>query len=148
VRRALFPFAVLAVAIVALASAGGDGAGAAGRTVAVTLDEWTLSTDAPSVPAGRVTFETRNAGAADHELLVVRTRLDADRLRDPRFAGVYVLGAPHDHFAEAAGLRSRHIGPGRSRRDAVDLAPGDYVLFCGLPGHYAKGQRAALRVTP
>ena len=50
--------------------------------------------------------------------------------------------------AQAAGLRSRHITPGRSRRDTADLAPGDYVLFCGLRGHYAKGQRAALRVTP
>jgi uncharacterized cupredoxin-like copper-binding protein len=146
VKRAIAPFVLLAIAIFALAS-GGGGAQAAGQTVAVTLDEWTLTPDRATVRAGTVTFDTRNAGKLDHELLVVRTELKADELGDPRFAGVYVVGAPHAHFAEAAGLRSRHIGPQRARRDVVDLKPGNYVLFCGLEGHYRSGQRAALRVT-
>lgn len=143
--KGLAPFLLLA--IVAIALAGGGGAEAAGRTVGVTLDEWALTPDRVTVPAGRVTFETRNAGALEHELLVVRTELPAEKVRDPRFAGVYVLGRPHDHFAKLQGLRSSHIEPGRARVDAVDLEPGNYVLLCSLPKHLERGQVAELRVT-
>ena len=144
-KWAIAPF--VAVALIVAALAGGGGAQAAGQTVRGTLDEWSLGTDRTTVRAGEVTFDTRNTGAVDHELLVVRTELDADAIGDPRFAGVYVVGRPHDHFAEAAGLRSRHITPGRGRRDVAELAAGDYVLLCGLPGHYRRGQFGALRVT-
>ena len=143
--KALAPFLVVAVAVVALM--GGGGAEASDRSIDVTLDEWTLTPDRVTVPAGRVTFETLNAGAIEHELLVVRSELDADKVRDPRFAGVYVLGRPHDHFAELQGLRSRHIGAGRGRTDEVDLKAGNYLLLCGIPGHLERGQVASLRVT-
>ena len=144
-KRALVASVLAGLVVLALIS--GGGAQAAGQTVEVTLDEWTLTADRATVAAGTVTFDTRNAGSADHDLLVVRTELDADDLGDPRYAGVYVVGRPHDHFSEALGQRSRHIPSQRSRRDVVDLAPGRYVLFCSLPGHRAKGQRTALTVT-
>lgn len=145
-RRALLPFAALAAAI-ALIAAGGGGAAASERTVGVTLGDRSLTAGAVTVPAGRVAFESRNDGTSEHELLIVRTELAPDELGDPRFAGVYALGSPHDHFASVSGVRSRHVAPGRSRRDVVDLAPGRYVLFCGLPGHYESGQRTGLTVT-
>jgi uncharacterized cupredoxin-like copper-binding protein len=148
VRHPIPPFTRVALLALALLIGGCGGTPAADRTVDVTLDEWTLTAARASVGAGEVAFESRNDGAEEHELLIVRTRLSPERITDPRFAGTYVLGAPHDHFSEAAGLRSRHLGPGRSRRDVVDLTPGDYVLFCGLPGHLENGQAAALRVTP
>lgn len=145
-KLALAPFLLLAAVILALV--GGGGAQASDQTVSVNLDEWSLSTDRATVRAGTVTFDSLNSGKIDHELLVVRTKLDKDKLGDPRYAGVYAVGSPHDHFAAVSGLRSRHITPGRTRTDVVDLPAGDYVLFCSLEGHYANGQRAALRVTP
>jgi uncharacterized cupredoxin-like copper-binding protein len=144
--RALLALVVAILAVGGLVTlASGDGG--EGRTVAVVLDEWSVEPALRTVHAGRVAFETSNEGRVDHELLVVRTKLPADKLGDPRFAGVYAVGAPHDHFAQAAGLGSRHLVPGRRRVDVATLTPGDYVLFCSLPGHYARGQRAALRVT-
>ena len=145
-KRALAPFVLVAIAVGALLL-GAGGSAAATQQLAVTLDEGVLAASASTVRSGALQIDTTNAGAADHEILIVRTELPADRLGDPRFAGIYVLGQPHAHFEEAAGLKSRHIRPGGSRRDVVDLAPGNYVLFCGLPGHYESGQRAALRVT-
>ena len=140
--------AVLATgAVVAAALAASSGTAGGGSRVEVVLDEWRVAPAVRSVPAGEVTFETRNEGAVEHELRVVRTALPPDRLGDPRFAGVYAVGAPHDHFAQAAGLPSPHVRPGERRVDVAELTPGDYVLFCSLPGHYARGQRAALRVT-
>jgi uncharacterized cupredoxin-like copper-binding protein len=144
VKLAIAPFLILALVIGALVSGGAE---ASNPTVRVTLDEWTLTAEQPTVRAGRVTFDSANTGRTDHELLVVRTELRPEEIRDPRFAGVYVLGAPHSHLDKLDGLRSRHIAPQRTRRDVVDLAPGKYVLFCGLPGHLRNGQRAALRVT-
>ena len=147
--RRLLPAVVAlpATGAVVAAALAASGAAAGGTTVDVVLDEWSLEASTGSVRAGEVAFETRNDGRVEHELLVVRTALPADRLGDPRFAGVYAVGAPHDHFAQAAGLPSRHVRPGASRVDVAKLTPGDYVLFCSLPGHYARGQRAALRVT-
>ena len=144
--KALFPFLVVAIAIAALV--GGGGAQASDdRTIDVTLDEWSLTPDRATVSAGRVTFRSTNEGAIEHEMLVVRSELEPDEIRDPRFAGVYVLGQPHSHFAKLQGLRSGHIVPGRSRTDEVDLKPGNYVLLCSINGHMRQGQRAALRVT-
>jgi hypothetical protein len=150
VKHALPVLAVAALALVVLLSGSGSGSGneATVPTVNVTLDEWTLTTDRATVPAGEVFFESRNDGAIDHELLVVRSRLSPESITDARYAGTYVIGTPHDHTAEAAGLRSRHIGAGRTRRESAELPPGDYVLFCGLPDHRENGQVATLRVAP
>lgn len=145
-RRALAPFVLAAIVAGALLM-GAGGSAAATQRLAVTLDEGVLTTSAATVRAGALQIDTRNTGATDHELLVVRTELPADRLGDPRFAGVFVLGRPHDHFAKLQGRGSGHILAGSTRRDVVDLEPGRYVLFCSLPGHYRSGQRAALRVT-
>ena len=145
-RRALAPFVLLAIVVGALLT-GAGGSAAATQQLQVTLDEGSLVASDATVRAGALQIDTKTLGKADHELLIVRTELPADRLGDPRYAGIYVLGQPHDHFAKAAGLKSRHIRPSGARRDVIELEPGKYVLFCGLPGHYKSGQRAALRVT-
>lgn len=143
----LFPLAGVVAFVMTL---GGGATAATPRTVGVTLADSRLTADVRTVSAGEVTFKARNAGSTDHELLVIRTELGADRLGPParrRFAGLYVVGAPHIHGEETPGLRSRHVTPGRTRTDRVTLKPGRYVLFCGLPGHYESGQRTELRVT-
>ena len=138
------------LAVAGLVGAVASGADTAGPGLAITLDEWVVKTSSPTVPAGPVRIKTRNEGSVQHELLIVRTEKSMDTLGTPerrRYAGVYVLGQPHDHFAKLLGIRSRHIRAGGSRSDLVDLKPGHYVLFCSLPGHYEQGQRSELRVT-
>ena len=151
-RFSLFVF-IAALAAIAFAVAPGGSKGAAPGVVGVTLAEGSLKPAVKSVRAGRVTFDTRNAGRAEHELLVVKTDLAPGDfpmgLEGPavKLAGDVVLGVPHTHNShDATRAATRHVRPGASRRETIVLEPGRYVLLCSLPGHYESGQRAALTV--
>ena len=130
-----------------------SGGAAADGVVGVELSEWRIGVDAGSVRAGEVTFETRNTGAVEHELLVVKTgRAPEDiplGLEGPAvgLVGKVVLGKVHKHQPGLTLKRQQHLQPGRARRDTVRLSPGAYVLLCTLPGHYQAGQRASLTVS-
>ena len=134
--------------VLVVGSAGGDDGG---PRVHVAFDEWTLGTDATSVPAGRVTFAEKNDGKQEHDLLIVRTTkrelpVGLEGVR-PSLAGKVVLGREHprhEHASMSGALH--HLGPGRSRRRSVELEPGRYVLICSLPGHYEAGQKSELLV--
>ena len=145
-------FTILVLAVIVAAVVVSAATGSPGSRVRVTLEERSLRPDAQSVAAGRVTFETVNRGTQEHELLVVRTDLPAGDLpmglEGPalELAGDVVLGAPHSHHALDRRSAARHVAPGGTRRETVELSPGRYVLLCSLPGHYAAGQRASLLV--
>lgn len=136
--------------IVALATSGSEGegtitparGGASGSarapatapgTITVGLGEWYVRPEQPSVPAGKVTFVARNAGAVEHELMIERAPI--------RFE------APGRPTEDAALAMVEDIAPGATGRMTVRLAAGRYVLFCNLPGHYAAGQHTAFSVT-
>ena len=148
--RRLLVAAVIPVALVAGIATASGGPSDDG-SVLVTMDEYTLDADRATVPAGVVRFETRNEGAIDHELLVVRTDVAPDDiplgLEGPAvgLVGDVVLGRAHRHGTGSAAV-SRHVRPGGERAESVRLTPGEYVLLCSLPGHYQAGQRAALTV--
>lgn len=157
-RGLRFPIALLLAVLAtgpALYFLSGTGAKAAGDAVKVELGDFTVK--APqTVPAGRVTFETKNTGKVEHELLIVRTDLAPDKiplgLEGPslKIAGKLVLGKQHTHEAQLKrGLRSgpAHIQPTQTRRDTVTLTPGTYVMLCNLSGHYEAGQATRLEVT-
>ena len=133
------------------------GSAADSGVLRVTLSEWKVTPERQTVKAGPLTIETENTGRVEHELLIVRTdRAPGDLplgLQGPALTGAgqkLVLGRAHGHASAGAfgGLgRTKHIQPGRIRRDSVTLAPGRYVLLCNLPQHYESGQRVALTVT-
>lgn len=149
-RWVLVALAALAgLAVLAVPSSGG---GAGDRVVAVNLSEFELEVDRTEVSAGRVRFDTSNEGRLEHELLIVRTDLAPDALPlgldgpSLALAGEVVLGTPHGHGTHQASAGSHHVQPGQSRRDALILIPGRYVLLCNLPRHYEAGQSAHLLV--
>lgn len=77
--------ALFAIVAVVAACSGGSSSGAspsvaalAGSPVKVTLEEFAVTPDVASVPAGTVTFVANNTGPEDtHELVVIRTDLGA-----------------------------------------------------------------------
>ena len=121
-------------------------------TVSVTLQEFAVRPSMASMPAGTVTFVAKNTGPDDvHEMVVIRTDLDADALpvdRDGKAAeegtGITTLGETGD------------IAVGETKEASFELLPGKYLLICNivqtepdgsLEAHYKVGMRTAFTVT-
>jgi uncharacterized cupredoxin-like copper-binding protein len=92
------------------------------------------------VSSGEVRLSVRNKGPDAHELIIVRARgLQLPLRRD----GLTV----NEEALERATAGVLEPGsPGGLRELRVHLAPGRYVLFCNMSGHYLGGMRAELVV--
>ena len=132
-------------AILALAGAVATGSPAAAETstgashVSVTLKEMSVQLSTATVPAGPVTFDITNTGAAEHEFVILKTDIDAAALPEADEEG---KATEIGHVDEIDPVPS-----GESRSLSVTLGPGNYLLVCNKPGHYAAGMRAAFTVS-
>jgi uncharacterized cupredoxin-like copper-binding protein len=113
-----------------------------GTPVNVLLEDFKVRPDAAVVPAGTVRFRILNHGPTTHQLNVIRTDRAPDKLPLQRDGLTVNDEAPGlDHLDEAQGLDID------DRKTLVlRLAPGHYVLYCNLEGHYLGGMYAALTV--
>lgn len=109
-------------------------------TVNVSLDDhMAITLDRSTVYAGRVLFAVTNRGAALHELVVLRTNTPPDQMQpDPEEAGKV---EEDGHIGEIDG-----VDPGRFSALQLDLEPGNYLLICNEPGHFAAGMHLQLTV--
>lgn len=114
-------------------TAAGNAAPAGVRTIHVKLGEMWVKPDYTSVKAGKVTFAATNTGQVEHELMIERVPLKMDG-----------PGRPNE---EAAQGMIEDMEPGDSGKMTLKLAPGSYVLFCNVTGHYAAGQHIRFNVT-
>jgi uncharacterized cupredoxin-like copper-binding protein len=111
---------------------------AAAGTVTAALSQFKVELGAPSAPAGSVTFDVTNNGTVEHEFVVFKTDLAADKLPltadgttvDEEGKGVTAV----DEIAEFAA--------GTTESLTVDLPAGRYVVICNVPTHYTKGMHA------
>jgi len=113
-----------------------------GTPVNVLLDDFRVREDAAVVPAGTVSFRVRNQGPTSHELIVVRTDRAPDKLPLQRD------GLTVDEEARGIKLLDEIEGLDIDDRQTLvlDLAAGNYVMYCNLEGHYLGGMYAALTV--
>ena len=113
-----------------------------GTPVNVRLEDFKVRRDAAVVRAGTVSFLIRNQGPTTHEIIVVRTDLAPDKL-PLQSDGLTVdeEGDGVEFLDEAQGL---DIDDRQTM--VLDLAAGNYVLYCNLEGHYLGGMHAALTV--
>ncbi len=143
-RRSLIVVAVLSLPVLVLAACGGEDTGAAGGAgstdVAVSLADFSITPDVTSLPAGSVTFAIENDGTQEHEMVVIRTDLDA--------AVVPVEGDQAEE--ESPGLQPmgevEDLEPGDSSDLTLTLDPGRYLLICNYPGHFQKGMWSVIQV--
>lgn len=103
------------------------------------------------VKAGNVTFKLDNAGAIEHELIVIRTDLDSGALPTDADGAATEDGAVAPKAAgHADGEHGAHVGThvptGEKATVTVRLKPGKYALVCNLPGHYGAGMHANFKV--
>jgi hypothetical protein len=119
--------------------------------VTVNLTEWTVAPEPDAIAAGSVTFNAKNIGGEEHDLMIIKTDLAPEALptkddgsADDEGEGIEVL----HHIHNVAAL-------GGEDSATVDLEPGAYVLICnvvqetasGTVSHYASGMHAAFTVT-
>jgi uncharacterized cupredoxin-like copper-binding protein len=148
-RRTMLAIGVLFVPVaLALPGCGGDDEGGE-STVAVTLQEFAVAPAEPSTSAGSVTFEAINEGPDDdHELVVIRTDLEAQSLPTAEDGSVDESGEGMEVIGEI-----EEFPPGESRSATFDLEAGNYVLICNIydadeqEAHYEEGMRTSFTVT-
>ncbi|MBI1743716.1 cupredoxin domain-containing protein [Candidatus Acetothermia bacterium] len=95
------------------------------QQIQVTLREWEIVPANISAKAGRVRFVVSNEGTINHgfeiEGMVQGTKFEKEI--EPLVAG-------------------------QTKTLEVDLAPGEYEVYCPVPGHKAKGMKGELTVQP
>ena len=107
---------------------------------AVSLDEFEMTVDRASALGEAVDFTVTNDGTIFHNFRVVATDLAPDALP---------LDGPvvdESQFDEVGGFSSL-LQPGEQLIVNQDLAPGSYVLFCNVAGHYGSGMFTGFEVT-
>jgi plastocyanin len=99
---------------------GGEGGGGGGGGTPIKIDgaDLSFSPKAETAPPGKVTITLNNIGKIHHTLVVD--------------------GEPNFKKLEA--------DPGQAPSETFDAKPGEYVLYCDVPGHRAAGMESKLKV--
>jgi hypothetical protein len=146
-----------------VASGSGSASGVAGCTevgagriadseVHVELDEWAVSPDVDSAPAGAVEFELTNAGEDEHELAIAKAPSADDLpLAEDRTVDIPRLEGQGRFVGEVEAFPA-----GGECSGVFDLEPGRYVLFCnlihdepaGVENHFQEGMSVDFVVEP
>ena len=112
---------------------------AATAKVAVVMGkpkEFSLVPSAASVAAGKVTFNVVNQGKILHEFVIV-----------PGASAAALKEANGEANEDGSPGEVPDVKAGAKGSVTVTLPAGDYVLLCNLPGHFAGGMYATLKVT-
>lgn len=128
--RIILPLSLLALI------AGGCGSAQRAKTAGtpVTVRERDFHISAPTtLPAGEVTFTVHNEGPERHEFIVAR--LDSPAL--PLRADGLTIDEDTIQKQEVGELEPG--APGAVRTLHLKLAPGRYVFFCNMSGHFRGG---------
>lgn len=114
---------------------GGDG----GTTV--KEGDFFIEPGATSAPAGKMRFDILNEGPQTHEFVIFKTNLDPAKLPLNDDGTVDEEGAGVKHIDEI-----EDIAACTSESLSTNLAAGNYVFICNLPGHYASGMHTGFTV--
>ena len=117
----LASFVLFAAMVTAVIVFGVEKSEASGQTVPVTESEFKITVPAEKLAAGEFTFDVRNDGKIQHDLVV---------------SGSGIKGT----------AKTPLLNAGQSGKLTVTLAAGTYTLYCSVPGHRAAGMVAKLTV--
>ncbi len=98
-----------------------------GRTLRLTVDEYSITPQEVSVPAGRLTLVARNRGRLTHN---VHVRVPSEE--------------PGEQAVDRGGTPTAQ--PGETVRRTLTLEPGTYELVCTNQNHDDLGERGTLVV--
>lgn len=112
--------------------------GETARAVGVVLDEWSVVPELEAVDAGVVEFVVANEGNEPHELVVIKSDVDATALE---VVDSLVPESAVDFRGEVEEFPAGETASGSFRLEA-----GRYLLICNIPLHYENGMVAAFTV--
>jgi uncharacterized cupredoxin-like copper-binding protein len=144
--RTLATFSALVTASLLLLACGGGGSDDV-TPVAVTLEEWEISTDPIEVSPGDVKFSVTNSGTKQHQFVIVKSDLPPGQLPTTD------VSVDETKVNISGSIES--LAPGESGELELELFPGKYVFICNLvdqiPGgpadpHYLNGMAASFLV--
>jgi uncharacterized cupredoxin-like copper-binding protein len=119
-----------------------SGAPATQAPITVSLTNFSLAPSAASAKAGNVTFvATNNAPSIQHELIVIKTDLAADKLT------VESDDKVNEDAMKSYGEVSE-LDTGKSGTVTLNLDAGHYVLICNVASHYRLGMHVDFTVNP
>ena len=110
--------------------------------ITVGMANFSLSPSATSAKAGEVTFiAVNNATDLQHELIVIKSDLPADKL---------TVGSDNkvDEEAVTSIGEVSETDAGKSGTVTLKLEAGHYVLICNIAGHYSQGMHVDFTVNP
>jgi uncharacterized cupredoxin-like copper-binding protein len=127
-------------------SAAPSATGSAGSdAVGVTIQEWSITPTAVSVPAGAITFSVSNAGTTPHEFVVLSTDTPAADFPITSFEGE-ANRINEDKVGKNVG-ETGDLQANGAKSITLELTPGHYAFVCNLPGHYGQGMHVDFTVT-
>lgn len=140
--KRLGAFGALAV-VATLLTACGSGGGTPAQVVSVNERDFVIMASPKVVDAGDVVFRDHNHGPDAHEMIVVRVPAKSGLRLPFRSDGLTVNEEELQH-ATVGALEPGEAGTVRELR--VRLAPGRYVLFCNMAGHFMAGMETVVTV--
>ena len=128
---------VVAFAAIIVAVALASTSDAASKSSKVTLSEFKISASPKTASAGKVTFNVKNSGDMEHEMVVIKTSTAASKLK---------VGSNNRVSEKGSVGEVEDLAGGKSKKLTLNLKKGHYVLLCNIPGHFKGGMRADFTV--
>src|SRR5262245_59585899 len=146
-KRSVFVAIAASAGLLLLAAAcggGSTGSGWSSGSVQVTEKDFTVA-GPPSIQSGAVTFSIQNDGPSVHEFVIMKTDVATPSLPTTTEDGQKVLDEESSELQAVD--EAEDIAPGTTASLPVTLAPGNYIMFCNIAGHYAQGMISSFSVS-
>jgi uncharacterized cupredoxin-like copper-binding protein len=119
------------------------GGGAPSASLTIGMKDNFFVPKVAAAKAGSVKITARNQGQLVHELVLAKTNANPAKL--PTTSDGEVDEAKLESLGQDAG-EVADVSPGASKAGTFKFAPGNYVMFCNIPGHYAAGMYGTITV--
>lgn len=132
--KKIFVF-ILAVLAFSLAACGTTAAPAYSTTIDVKMNEFMYDPGEFAIPAGKeITLKAANEGKVGHEFVIIKLGQE--------------VTVPFDADDEGKVFWEHEVEPGET--DTITFTaptePGEYVILCGISGHFEAGMAGKLTV--
>lgn len=110
-----------------------------GTVVAVELGDMTVKATPATASAGKISFVAHNAGAQQHELVVLPLTGDVGKRAPESDGKVSEEGSLGEASKTCGADEGDNIDPGSTGWFTATVPAGTYELVCNIPNHYSEG---------